>query len=287
VTVQPMKIIKSVTEMQAFSEACRAQGRTIVFVPTMGYLHEGHAHLMREGRSLGDVLIASIFVNPTQFGPGEDFEKYPRDWERDAQLCESAGVDGIFAPTAEEMYPSGYQTSITVSQVSRNLCGISRPTHFQGVATVVAKLFNCVKPHVALFGEKDFQQLVVIQRMVKDLNMDIQIIGVPTVREQDGLAMSSRNTYLSADEHVSALSLSRGLSRARELFLQGERSSRVLIDTVRGIIEKEPCAAVDYIKVCDIETLQDIDTITVPAVMALAVKIGKARLIDNIVLKNN
>ncbi len=280
-----MNVINSITEMQAFSDACRKQGKTIAFVPTMGYLHQGHAHLMQEGRKLGDVLIASIFVNPTQFGPGEDFEKYPRDWQRDAQLCASAGVDVIFAPTAEEMYPQGYQTSITVSQVSQNLCGVSRPTHFQGVATVVAKLFNCTKPHVALFGEKDFQQLVVIQRMVKDLNMDIRIIGFPTVREQDGLAMSSRNTYLSAEERISALSLSRGLARARELFQQGERSALVLIATVRQSIEKEKCAAVDYIKVCDIETLQDIETIARPAVMALAVKIGKARLIDNIVLK--
>jgi len=280
-----MKVISSVTEMQAFSEACRKQGKTIAFVPTMGYLHQGHAHLMQEGRKLGDVLIVSIFVNPTQFGPGEDFEKYPRDWDRDAQLCASTGVDVIFAPTAEEMYPQGYQTTIIVSQVSQNLCGVSRPTHFQGVATVVAKLFNCTKPHVALFGEKDFQQLVVIKRMVKDLNMDTQIIGVPTVREQGGLAMSSRNTYLSADERMSALSLSQGLAQARELFQQGERSALVLIATVREIIEKEKCAAVDYIKVCDIETLQDIETIARPAVMALAVKIGKARLIDNIVLK--
>ncbi|MCX5904718.1 MAG: pantoate--beta-alanine ligase [Proteobacteria bacterium] len=280
-----MNVIKSVKEMQAFSEASRSQGQKIAFVPTMGYLHHGHARLMQEGRKLGDVLIVSIFVNPTQFGAGEDFEKYPRDWDRDAQLCASAGVDVIFAPTAEEIYPHGYQTSITVSQVTQNLCGVSRPTHFQGVAMVVAKLFNCTKPHVALFGEKDFQQLVVIQRMVKDLNMDIQIIGVPTVREQDGLAMSSRNTYLSADERMSALSLSRGLSRARELFQQGERSALVLIATVRQIIEKEKCAAVEYVQVCDIETLQDIDVISQPAVMALAVKIGKARLIDNIVLK--
>jgi len=280
-----MNVIKSVTEMQAFSEACRKQGKTIVFVPTMGYLHQGHVRLMQEARKLGDVLIASIFVNPTQFGPGEDFEKYPRDWDRDAQLCEAAGVNVIFAPTAEEMYSQGYQTSITVSQVSQNLCGVSRPAHFQGVATVVAKLFNCTRPHVALFGEKDFQQLVVIRRMVKDLNMDIHIIGVPTVREQDGLAMSSRNTYLSADERMSALSLSRGINRAQDLFQQGERSARVLIDTVREMIEKEKCATVDYIKVCDMETLQDIETIAGPAVMALAVKIGRARLIDNIVLK--
>jgi pantoate--beta-alanine ligase len=282
-----MNVIKSVKEMQAFSEACRKQGRTIAFVPTMGYLHQGHAHLMQVGRKLGDILIVSIFVNPTQFGPGEDFEKYPRDWDSDARLCEASGVDVIFAPAAVEMYPGGYQTSITVSQVSQNLCGVSRPTHFQGVATVVAKLFNCTKPHVALFGEKDFQQLAVIQRMVQDLNMDIRIIGVPTVREQDGLAMSSRNTYLSADERCSALSLSRGLIRARELFQQGERSAQALIKSAREIIEKEQGAVMDYIKICDIETLQDIDTIAGPAVMALAVKIGKARLIDNIVLKSS
>lgn len=207
--------------MQAFSEACRIQGKKISFAPTMGYLHQGHAHLMREARKLGDVLIVSIFVNPTQFGPGEDFEKYPRDWDRDAQLCEAAGVDIIFSPTAEEMYTQGYQTSITVTQVSKNLCGVTRPTHFQGVATVVAKLFNCTRPHVALFGEKDFQQLVVIKRMVKDLNMDIQIIGVPTVREQDGLAMSSRNTYLNAAERMSALSLSRGLNRGERAVSAG------------------------------------------------------------------
>jgi pantoate--beta-alanine ligase len=279
-----MNIIRKVKEMQAFSEACRRQGRVIAFVPTMGYLHQGHTHLMQEGRKLGDVLIVSIFVNPTQFGPGEDFEKYPRDWDRDEQLCTAAGVDVIFAPAAEEMYPGGYQTSITVSQVSQNLCGISRPTHFQGVATVVAKLFNCTKPHVALFGEKDFQQLAVIQRMVQDLNMDIQIIGVPTVREQDGLAMSSRNTYLTADERCSALSLSRALVRARDLFQQDERSARVLIESIREIIEKEKGAVIDYIKICDVDTLQDIETISRPAVVALAVKIGRARLIDNIVL---
>ena len=280
-----MKIIRLIKEMQAFSEEARMQGKKIAFVPTMGFLHEGHLHLIRQARTMGDVLIVSIFVNPIQFGPSEDFKQYPRDWDRDAQLCESGGADVIFAPLVEEMFPEGFQTMVSVPHLSQNLCGISRPTHFQGVATVVAKLFNCTRPHVALFGEKDFQQLAVIKRMVEDLNVDINIIGVPTMREAEGLAMSSRNTYLSAEERGSALSLSTALFKVRELFQNGERNARVLIDTAREIITREEGAAIDYIKICDTATLQDVDTITSPAVMALAVKIGKARLIDNAVLK--
>jgi pantoate--beta-alanine ligase len=280
-----MKIIRSIKEMQAFSEDARIKGKKIAFVPTMGFLHEGHLHLIRQARTMGDILTVSIFVNPIQFGPTEDFKQYPRDWDGDAHLCESGGADVIFAPTAEEMYPEGFQTMVSVPHLSQNLCGISRPTHFQGVATVVAKLFNCTKPHVALFGEKDFQQLAVIKRMVEDLNFDINIIGVPTVREAEGLAMSSRNTYLSTQERRSALSLSKALLKARELFQSGERDARVLIDTAQAIITREEAAAIDYIKICDTATLQDVDTINRPAVMALAVKIGKARLIDNVVLK--
>ena len=280
-----MKIIRLIKEMQAFSEEARMQGKKIAFVPTMGFLHEGHLHLIRQARTMGDVLIVSIFVNPIQFGPSEDFKQYPRDWDRDAHLCESGGADVIFAPIVEEMYPEGFQTMVSVPHLSQNLCGISRPTHFQGVATVVAKLFNCTRPHVALFGEKDFQQLAVIKRMVEDLNVDINIIGVPTVREAEGLAMSSRNTYLSAEERGSALSLSTALFKVRELFQNGERNARVLIDTAREIITREEGAAIDYIKICDTATLQDVDAISRPAVMALAVKIGKARLIDNVVLK--
>jgi pantoate--beta-alanine ligase len=280
-----MIIIRTIKEMQAFSEAARLQGKKIAFVPTMGFLHAGHLQLIRQARTMGDILIVSIFVNPIQFGPTEDFKQYPRDWDRDAQLCDSGGTDVIFAPTAEEMYPEGFQTAVSVPLLSQNLCGISRPVHFQGVATVVAKLFNCTMPHVALFGEKDFQQLAVIKRMVRDLDFVIQIIGVPTVREADGLAMSSRNTYLSTQERQSALSLSRSLFKAQELFKSGERNARVLIDSARTIITREEAAIIDYIKVCDIETLQDVDTIAKPAVMALAVKIGTARLIDNVVLK--
>ena len=280
-----MIIIRTIKEMQAFSEAARLQGKKIAFVPTMGFLHVGHLQLIRQARTMGDILIVSIFVNPIQFGPTEDFKQYPRDWDRDAQLCDSGGTDVIFAPTAEEMYPEGFQTAVSVPLLSQNLCGISRPVHFQGVATVVAKLFNCTMPHVALFGEKDFQQLAVIKRMVRDLDFVIQIIGVPTVREADGLAMSSRNTYLSTQERQSALSLSRSLFKAQELFKSGERNARVLIDSARTIIAREEAAIIDYIKICDIETLQDVDTIAKPAVMALAVKIGTARLIDNVVLK--
>ena len=280
-----MIVIRTIKEMQAFSEAARLQGKKIAFVPTMGFLHAGHLQLIRQARTMGDILIVSIFVNPIQFGPTEDFKQYPRDWDRDAQLCDSGGTDVIFAPTAEEMYPEGFQTAVSVPLLSQNLCGISRPVHFQGVATVVAKLFNCTMPHVALFGEKDFQQLAVIKRMVRDLDFVIQIIGVPTVREADGLAMSSRNTYLSTQERQSALSLSRSLFKAQELFKSGERNARVLIDSARTIIAREEAAIIDYIKICDIETLQDVDTIAKPAVMALAVKIGKARLIDNVVLK--
>ncbi len=280
-----MKTIRSIKEMQTFSKAARMQGKTIAFVPTMGFLHDGHLHLIRQARTMGDVLIISIFVNPIQFGPTEDFKQYPRDWDRDAQLCESCGADIIFAPIAEEMYPEGFQTAVSVPLLSQNLCGISRPAHFQGVATVVAKLFNCTRPHVALFGEKDFQQLAVIKKMVLDLNFDINIIGVPTVREADGLAMSSRNTYLSTKERGSAMSLSKALVKVRELFQSGERNACVLIETARAIIAREEAATIDYIKVCDTENLQDVAIISKPAVMALAVKIGKARLIDNLVLR--
>lgn len=261
------------------------QGKKIAFVPTMGFLHAGHLFLIRHGRNLADVLIVSIFVNPIQFGPAEDFNQYPRDWDRDVQLCKSDGVDVIFSPKAEEMYPENFQTEVSVPLLSKNLCGISRPGHFQGVATVVVKLFNCTKPHIAIFGEKDFQQLAVIKRLVQDLNFDIQIIGIPTVREADGLAMSSRNTYLNEQERRSAASLSQALFKAQELFQNGERDARVLIQAAETIISRQKNTSIDYIKICDIQTLQDVNTITQAAVMALAVKIGTARLIDNVVLR--
>lgn len=278
-----MKIIRSAGEMQAFSESLRKRGQKIGFVPTMGYFHEGHLSLMREGRRVCDCLAISIYVNPTQFGPGEDLERYPRDFGRDRSLAEGVGVDVIFYPENTEMYPEHYQTYVTVEMVTRNLCGISRPGHFRGVATVCAKLFNIVKPHAAIFGKKDFQQLVTIQRMVRDLNMDLEIIGMPIVREADGLAMSSRNVYLKENERASALSLSRSLKLAKEIYDNGERDAVKILGEVKKFIEGYPHIAIDYVKICDTTTLQDIEHLEKEAVLALAVKINKTRLIDNYV----
>jgi len=280
-----MQIIRSVREMHRLADAVRGSGKTIALVPTMGYLHEGHLSLMRLVREKADVVVVSLFVNPLQFGPGEDFKQYPRDWDRDVALIASAAADAVFAPEVAEMYPEGFQTSVSVSRMTQNLCGISRPTHFEGVTTVVAKLFLCAKPHIAIFGEKDFQQLMVIRRMVTDLGFDIEIIGAPIVREADGLAMSSRNTYLSAEQRTAALCLSRSLGQVRTMFAAGQRNAGVLIDYVHGQISAERLARIDYIKVCDIATLEDVETISRDAVMALAVYFGKARLIDNVVLK--
>lgn len=247
----------------------------------MGYLHEGHLDLMREGRQRADHLVISIFVNPTQFGPGEDFEKYPRDFERDERLAAEAGVDTIFYPDVDGMYPPGYQTYVTVENVTRNLCGKSRPIHFRGVATVCTKLFNIVKPHEAVFGKKDFQQLAVIKRMVKDLDMDLAIVGMDTTREPDGLAMSSRNAYLRPEERHSALSLSRGLKIAKELYESGERKGSVIIDAVRDHISGHEHTDIDYIQICDAETMEDMERLDGESVIALAVRVGIPRLIDN------
>jgi len=282
-----MHTITQIKEMQAFSDRVRREGKTIVLVPTMGFLHPGHLSLMEEGRRRGDLLVISIFVNPTQFGRGEDYKDYPRDIEGDQQLAKGVGVDVIFAPPVAEMYPSTYQTYVEVEKVTRNLCGISRPTHFRGVTTVVCKLFTIVKPHVAIFGEKDFQQLVTIRQMVSDLNLDIEIVGMPIYREEDGLAMSSRNKYLNPDERTAALSLSRSLRHGLDLFRRGERRTEKIIKEVMGIIEAEELAQIDYVKICDTKALRDIEHIDQEAVLALAVKIGKARLIDNIVLNQD
>jgi pantoate--beta-alanine ligase len=280
-----MEVIATVKEMQRRSEQLRQEGRAIAFVPTMGYLHEGHLALMREGKDRGDALIISIFVNPTQFGPEEDYERYPRDMQQDLKLAQKVGVDIVFTPSAHEMYPDGFQTYVEVERVTQNLCGISRPGHFRGVTTVVAKLFNIVKPHLALFGQKDYQQLVTIKRMVEDLNMDIEVIGIPTVRERDGLAMSSRNTYLSPKKRKEAARLYRALRKGEDLFRQGEKNTASILTTVRGIIEEAKPTAIDYIKICDAHTLEDIEEIKGEAIIALAVQIGKTRLIDNLILK--
>jgi len=241
---------------------------------------------MREGRQRADCLAISIYVNPTQFGPSEDFEKYPRDFERDKGLAEGVGVDVIFYPEDKEMYPEHYQTYVNVENVTQNLCGMSRPGHFRGVTTVCAKLFNIVKPHSAIFGKKDFQQLVAIKRMVIDLNMDLDIIGMPIVREPDGLAMSSRNVYLKTDEREGALSLSRSLNIAKEMYDRGERDVAAILAQVRKYIERHPHTNIDYAKICDTTTLKDIGNIEGESVLALAVKINKTRLLDNYVFGN-
>jgi pantoate--beta-alanine ligase len=278
-----MKIIESAKEMQALSESLRNQRKIVTFVPTMGYFHEGHLDLMREGRKRGDCLVISIYVNPTQFGPNEDFKQYPRDFERDRIMAEGVGVDVIFYPPTAEMYPPYYQTYVTVENVTNNLCGLSRPGHFRGVATICAKLFNLVKPHIAVFGKKDFQQLVTIKRMVQDLNMDLEVIGMPTTREQDGLAMSSRNIYLTPDERVSALSLSRSLKLAKGLYEQGERDAVKMVGEVGKHIESHPYTTIDYVQICDTTTMKDVVLLDGESVLAMAVRVGKTRLIDNYV----
>lgn len=279
-----MKIITTIKEMQQTAITLKRVGKGIAFVPTMGFLHEGHASLLREGRKRGDILVLSIFVNPIQFGQNEDLGRYPRDMERDCSLASDCGVDIAFTPDATGMYPSGFQTSITVSDVSKPLCGASRPGHFDGVATVVAKLFNIVQPDVALFGNKDFQQLAVIRRMASDLNLPVQIVGMPIIREEDGLAMSSRNAYLSPVERRSALCLSRAIRQVRELFAGGEHSAPTLLAAARELILAEPAALIDYLDLRDSASLAPVDLVSDTTLFALAVKIGTTRLIDNTVL---
>ena len=278
-----MKIVRSIKEMQAISGSLRDKGKKISFVPTMGYFHEGHLTLMREGKKRGDSLIVSIYVNPMQFGPGEDFARYPRDFERDGRLAEDVGVDTIFCPENEEMYPEGYQTFVDVEEVTKNLCGFSRPGHFRGVTTVCIKLFHIVRSHVAIFGKKDFQQLVTIKRMVEDLNMDLEVVGMPTVREADGLAMSSRNVYLKGRQRESALSLSRSLLIAKRLYENGQRNSGKMLGEVKKHIEGYPYTTIDYANICDTTTLKDVEYLEYEAVLALAVRVGSTRLIDNYV----
>jgi len=280
-----MEIIEKIKDMQAYSQDLRVEGKVIAFVPTMGYLHEGHLSLMREGRKRGDVLVVSVFVNPTQFGPNEDLDKYPRNFDRDREMMEEVGVDVVFHPIVNEVYPEEYQTFVIVDEVSKNLCGLKRPDHFRGVATVVAKLFNCVLPHIAIFGRKDYQQLKVIERMVKDLNMDVGIIGMPIVREPDGLAMSSRNEYLSPKERKAALSLYNAILAVRELFENGERRIGALTDRAVGVIMTEELARIEYVKLAHPENIAELfGVVWDQALLALAVYVGKTRLIDNTVL---
>jgi len=281
-----MQIIELISDMRQWSERQRRGRQRIVLVPTMGFLHEGHLCLMREARRRGDMVVASIFVNPTQFTPGEDFATYPRDFERDRRMLDAENVDVLFHPSVAQIYPVGAQTFVEVERLSLPLCGSVRPGHFRGVATVVAKLFNIVQPHLAIFGEKDYQQLQVIRRMVRDLAMDVEIVGHPIVREADGLAMSSRNAYLTSAERQAALCLSRALCKAERLVRRGEVTAAKIVDRVRAELDNEPLVAVEYVKLCDVETLDEVDKIGEPALLALAARIGKARLIDNRVLKH-
>ena len=272
--------------MQREALAWRAAGKRIAFVPTMGFLHEGHAALLRDARTRGEVLVLSIFVNPTQFGPHEDFDRYPRDLPRDLGLAEEEGTDVVFLPTRESMYPPGHSTYVEVGGVSEPLEGEKRPGHFRGVATIVSKLFLCVQPHVAVFGQKDWQQLAVIRRMTADLDLPVEIVGHPIVREPDGLAMSSRNVYLSPAERARALSLSRGLAAAQALFAGGERRAPALVGAATAELAPDATVVVEYVALVDPDTLRAVDPAPSRALLALAVKVGKTRLIDNRVLES-
>ncbi len=275
-----MKVVKTINEVKNIVRDWKKQGLSIGFVPTMGYLHEGHGSLITKARENSKVVV-SIFVNPIQFGPTEDLEKYPRDLEKDTKYCEELGVDLIFNPEPKEMYPEGFCTSVDMSVLTEELCGLSRPVHFKGVCTVVNKLLNIVNPDKAYFGEKDAQQLAVIKRMVRDLSMDVEIVGCPIIREEDGLAKSSRNTYLNREERRAALSLSKSIFAGKGMVKEGCREVDVLLKKMKDIIDQEPLAKIDYLKAVDALTMQQVDTIDRPVLIAMAVNIGKVRLIDN------
>ena len=280
-----MEIVHTIKGVRAYVRDARRRGESIGFVPTMGYLHEGHLALLRRAREENDRVVLSIFVNPLQFGPTEDYERYPQDLDRDAALAASAGTDLIFAPSVAEMYPRPTLTYVDVAKLTDGLCGASRPGHFRGVATVVTKLFNIVAPDRAYFGQKDAQQVAVVKRMVADLNVDVEIVTVPTVREPDGLAMSSRNVYLNPEERRAALVLSRSLETARRLIEEGERDSERVRDAMARLITSEPLARVDYIALVDADDMSPLTHLRGRVLVALAVYIGKTRLIDNILVE--
>ena len=279
-----MQIATTINEVRKQVKAWKKEGCSVGFVPTMGYLHEGHGSLISRARQENDKVVVSIFVNPMQFGPGEDLESYPRDLDKDSAYCESLGADLIFHPEPEEMYTDGFCSYVDMSVLTEELCGLSRPVHFRGVCTVVNKLFNIVQPDRAYFGQKDAQQLAIIKRMVQDLNMDLEIIGCPIVREEDGLAKSSRNTYLSAEERQAALVLSKAVKLGQELVAAGETDAKKIVSEMSALIEKEPLARIDYVKAVDGLTMQQIDTVKTPMLVALAVYIGQTRLIDNFMI---
>lgn len=275
-----MKVIEDLKELKQFVKEQKKLGKSIGLVPTMGYLHEGHQALMKKAREENDIVIVSDFVNPIQFGPNEDYDAYPRNLEHDIEKCTEQGVDILFVPTVEDMYSTNYATYVNVEGLTDNLCGAQRPGHFRGVCTVVIKLFNITKANRAYFGKKDIQQLMIIRRMVRDLDIDIEIVALPIIRETDGLAKSSRNKYLSDEQRKAALSLSKALELAQTMIDKGEKNTKVLREAMREIFEKLPCT-IDYIKIVDGETLKDIENITGPSIIALAIKFGTTRLIDN------
>ena len=281
-----MKIVNTINEVREAVKAWHKQGLTVGLVPTMGYLHEGHASLIARASKENDRVVVSDFVNPIQFAPNEDLASYPRDIDRDAKVCEENGADIIFHPTPEEMYHKDFSTFVDITGPSEELCGKSRPIHFRGVCTVVSKLFLIASPDRVYFGQKDAQQLAVIKRMVRDLNFDIEIVGCPIIREADGLAKSSRNTYLSPEERKAAVILHKALEKGKELVLNGEKSAKAVIDTVTQVINSEPLAKIDYVQVVDFPNIKVVEDINGDILTAVAVYIGKTRLIDNFIIEN-
>lgn len=281
-----MKIVKTIKEVREIVSEWKTQGLSVGLVPTMGYLHEGHQSLIRRSNE-NDRTVVSVFVNPIQFGPNEDFAAYPRDLERDTKKCEEAGADLIFAPEASEMYAEDFSSFVDMTGPTDELCGLRRPRHFRGVCTVVSKLFNIVTPDRAYFGQKDAQQLAVIRRMVRDLSFGIEIIGCPIVREEDGLAKSSRNTYLSAEERKAAVIISKSLKAGQEIIEKGETDTAKIIESITALIESEPLAKIDYIKAVDADSIEPVDTVSGRVLFAAAVYIGKTRLIDNFIAERN
>lgn len=279
-----MVTVEGIAQMSMLSQKARKEGRFIALVPTMGFLHEGHLSLIKRASQVGDLVVVSIFVNPSQFGPGEDYEAYPQDLDQDKRLAEVNGTNILFSPSAEEMYPQGYSTWVDVEELTEVLCGRSRLGHFRGVTTVVTKLFHITRPHYAVFGQKDYQQAQVIKRMVKDLNFDLKVLVEPTVREPDGLAMSSRNLYLSSQERKDAAVLYRSLLKAEELVQGGERDAGKVKGLIREMIAGKKRAKIDYVSIVDGESLRPLSKLKGKVLIALAVKIGKARLIDNLLI---
>ena len=280
-----MQIIKNFQDMQTFANLKKKEGKTIAFVPTMGYLHKGHLSLLKKGRTLADNLVLSIFVNPTQFAPTEDLDSYPSNIKKDIELAQKEKTDIVFFPNKADLYPRNFQTNLSLKKIPQFLCGVSRPSHFAGVSLIVAKLFNIVKPDFAIFGQKDYQQLALIKQMVCDLNFDVKIIGSKIIREKDGLAMSSRNAYLTKNQRKDAILIYKSILKARKMFENGEKNAEIIIKETAKMINTSNELKIDYLKICDYKNLKDIKTIKTKALFVLAVQAGKARLIDNSLLE--